>query len=640
MIRGIQTVARLLRDVFVRWQAIPLHRRVSYLRWSTPPVVVLLVALHEFVGYLFFEGPEYFWHAAFKWMVYGFTGIVVSWLGLTWIARAIARQEQDAAKLQQAYADLEAIQRQLLSIHDIGREMVGAVDPLQVLELAVRAPVQLAGARSAAVFTFDDDQKQLRLDITWGLSDRYVQALHHHVDKGISAERCRRCRPLTARVTQDCPLFDGLQGQAQMDGIHSLVCLPLTRNQERVGIITGYFAAPEGPPEAQLRLLNIVATEIASSLQVVRLRARQMATLTTVGQIAQTSADLDTFLDQTLTAILENWGLEAGSIFLHEPTSGAWHSRAQRGLGNDSGDARFGLAISLSEKARASTRVAFSSPDMSTQFAFAVAVPLLAEGTFLGALFLASTRAQALSPRQIPFLTLLAHQTALAVRNAQLHLQLGHLAVLEERFRISREMHDGLAQTLSYVGWQMDHLEMLRESGRLDLLASELGEARRTVREVYLDVREAIDGLRLATDQPGGLPAALREYLSDFSKRTNIAAEFEMNGDESLLEPATELQFMRIAQEALTNVRKHSGAQHVWVRLEQEADQCKLIVADDGRGFDPSMPRTRQHLGMGIMRERTSGLGGSLTIATGSGQGTRITAIAPKGEGRRQKAEG
>jgi len=557
----------------------------------------------------------------------------------------VARQEQEAAKLRQASADLTQIHEHLRLIHTIGREAVSAADPFEVLALAARAPVQLAQAIGSSIVTFGDEKAPLRLEMTWGLSDKYVQSLRHHLEAGIPADHCRHCQALTARVSDQCPLFQGLQSQARADGIASLVCLPIVCDRERVGILNAYFASPAGPSEVTLRLLNIIATEIAIALDGARLRARQMAALATVSQVTQTSTDRDT-LSQVLEALLTGWAIEAGAILLYETAAGAWHSRVQRGLGDDPADPRFGLAVQLSEEARVSQRPtrwpahSLTPPihaDVARLHGFtaALAVPLLAEGEFLGTLFLASRRPQVLQAWQTPFVTFLAHQTALVVRNAQLQLQLGHLAVLEERYRLSREMHDGLAQTLGYLGWQMDHLETLLAQGRLEPLAAELAEARRTVREAYLDVREAIDGLRLAVDHPGGLAEALREYVADFAARTGLAAEFEAGGDGPALLPVAELQLLRIAQEALTNVRKHAGAAQVRVSLSHDGSHWELTVADDGRGFDPlptgtgSLPRRRHHLGLATMRERVQSLGGTLTIATGPGRGTRVTAIVP-----------
>jgi signal transduction histidine kinase len=253
------------------------------------------------------------------------------------------------------------------------------------------------------------------------------------------------------------------------------------------------------------------------------------------------------------------------------------------------------------------------------------AVPLLAEGEALGVLFLASTRPQVLAPGQASSLSTLAHQIALIVRNTQLHSQLGRVAVLEERYRLSREMHDGLAQTVSFLGWQLDHLEMLLEKEQWESLAEELAEAKQMVREIYLDVREAIDGLRLVVEHPGGLAAALQEYTVDFATRAGIPTDFTGRMDGLNLPPETGLQLLRVAQEALTNVRKHSGACHAWTHLVWDGEHLEMVIADDGQGFDPAIPRDRHHLGLAAMRERAESIGGTFTIATGPSQGTRIT---------------
>ena len=96
-----------------------------------------------------------------------------------------------------------------------------------------------------------------------------------------------------------------------------------------------------------------------------------------------------------------------------------------------------------------------------------------------------------------------------------------------------------------------------------------------------------------------------------------------------MLAPEAELQLLRIAQESLTNVRKHASARHAWVTLRFGLDQVELSISDDGRGFDPRLPRGRQHVGLTGMRERVHSLGGTLTLATSPGQGTRLTVTVP-----------
>jgi len=269
------------------------------------------------------------------------------------------------------------------------------------------------------------------------------------------------------------------------------------------------------------------------------------------------------------------------------------------------------------------------APVLTGGLASAAVIPLVVEGKRAGAIFLASRRSRAFLSSHIPLLSALAHQTALAIHNIQLRHQVEHVAVLEERYRLSREMHDGLAQTLSSLGWQVDHLAMLLEDGRLAPLASELTELRHTVREAYLDVREAIDGLRLPVDHPGGLTTALQEYVTDFTSRTGVMATLMSGGEVSPLSPVMALQLLRIVQEALTNVRKHAAAHHARVQLHKDDGALLLSIADDGRGFNPDMPLDHHHLGLASMRERTESLHGQFTLATGPKQGTHITVTVP-----------
>jgi len=145
-----------------------------------------------------------------------------------------------------------------------------------------------------------------------------------------------------------------------------------------------------------------------------------------------------------------------------------------------------------------------------------------------------------------------------------------------------------------------------------------------------MDVREAIDGLRLQGGQVGNLSSVLREHIADFESRTGINTTLKITVEDSVFGPETALQLQRIIQEALTNIRKHAQAKTVHVDLQLQGDGwLNLTIADDGRGFDPDLPRGRKHLGLSTMRERAESLGGDISIVTGSGQGTRVTVTLP-----------
>ena len=618
----------------------PQLKRFSGLSWNAVLAivsVVFVIQLGLLALVLWLPGRSNIWVAV---GLIGLAGTLAAWLALGWFAGQMTRQRRTADELRQAYAKLAETHRQLLAVHDIGKEIASAADIQQVLELAARAPTHLAGAQGSAVVMFDDKQERLRLDMAWGLSDAYVTGFRQRIELGVPADRCQQCSALNAQVSGDCPLFDGMQTLARAEGIRSLACVPLVREQRREGILTAYFPSADGPPEQQIQLLNIVATEIASALESVRLRQQQMATLYAVEGLTRSGQDLDALLQQVLETSLTGWSVRRGAILLWDESNAAWNHWVQAGLDYDGDSALFDLALRLAEQVRQSNRP-LMIPDLSKQPALlpqtasglrsAAADVLISSGKILGALVMLTEQRGRFGETQAPFFSAIAHQAALAISNAQLHAQVQHMAILGERYRLSREIHDGLAQTLGSLGWQLDHLGLLLESGDLRAAEEVLAGTRQATREAYMDVRESIDGLRLAADHAGGLASVLAEYTEEFEDRTGIETDFQSGemDDPAMLAPEAELQLLRIAQESLTNVRKHANARHAWVTLRFGVDQVELSVSDDGRGFDPRLPRGRQHVGLTGMRERIHSLGGTLTLATSPGQGTRITVTVP-----------
>jgi two-component system nitrate/nitrite sensor histidine kinase NarX len=129
-----------------------------------------------------------------------------------------------------------------------------------------------------------------------------------------------------------------------------------------------------------------------------------------------------------------------------------------------------------------------------------------------------------------------------------------------------------------------------------------------------------------------GLVPALTEFLHDFSAQSGIRADLEVDEGAAIhLPPASEVQVIRIVQEALTNVRKHAQAGRAWVRLQRQDDVVRVIIEDDGRGWEPKavLAADPTHVGLEIMRERAENLRGTLEIATTPGRGTCVTATVP-----------
>lgn len=207
-------------------------------------------------------------------------------------------------------------------------------------------------------------------------------------------------------------------------------------------------------------------------------------------------------------------------------------------------------------------------------------------------------------------------------------------AVVEERERLSRELHDGLAQLVAYVLVRLDTVRELVATSRQREAAVELERLRAAADDLYADVRESITGLRARVAERGLLPALL-DYLEEYEERYAIAVDLQAGAVSRELPPLAGLQLFRIVQEALANVRKHAGAQRAWVAFASpEPSVLRMVIGDNGRGFDPfaAVRAEPRSFGLAIMRERAASLGGTLTIESRPGDGTRVVVAVPFGQ--------
>ena len=209
------------------------------------------------------------------------------------------------------------------------------------------------------------------------------------------------------------------------------------------------------------------------------------------------------------------------------------------------------------------------------------------------------------------------------------------MAVIRERQHIAHEVHDHLAQTLGYLHLKLADLQRQVAADDPAGLEIELADLKKVTRDAYEEARQAIFGLRSMVSRSLGLIPTLTEYLHDWSRRTAIAADLRVGSDEAIkLPPAVEVQLIGIILEALANVRKHAGARHVLVGVELRDATTRVVIQDDGRGFDPGAVAggAAGSFGLEMMAERADAVGGKLTISSRPGEGARVEVELPTAE--------
>ena len=206
-------------------------------------------------------------------------------------------------------------------------------------------------------------------------------------------------------------------------------------------------------------------------------------------------------------------------------------------------------------------------------------------------------------------------------------------AVMEERARLGRELHDGLVQFVAYLLVRLDTVGSLIQAGRRPEAVAELERLRGVAEDLYADVREAIAGLRSRVAERGLVPA-LQDYLDEFDERHGISVTLESDDPNGRVPDVLGTHLFGIVQEALANVRKHARARRAWVILRHPGPgTLEVEIGDDGTGFDPEQaPRpTARSFGLASMRERAELLGGDLRIESVPGGGTRVIVTVPLG---------
>ncbi|MFW2373539.1 MAG: ATP-binding protein [Gammaproteobacteria bacterium] len=220
----------------------------------------------------------------------------------------------------------------------------------------------------------------------------------------------------------------------------------------------------------------------------------------------------------------------------------------------------------------------------------------------------------------------LGNHLSMAIEKARLDQESRRMLIMQERSLIANEMHDSLAQTLASLRFQVRVLdETLQPTSEFKAIRG-IEQVENSLDEAYTDLRELIAHCRTPINKQGLLPA-IEKLISRFRKETGIHVLFQKEWQHSALPPNMEMHIFRIIQEAMNNIRKHSGANHVRVMFRcDDRGNHHILIENDGIGFETpkSSDHPGKHLGLTIMQERAAHLGGHLRIESEPEEGTRI----------------
>jgi signal transduction histidine kinase len=187
------------------------------------------------------------------------------------------------------------------------------------------------------------------------------------------------------------------------------------------------------------------------------------------------------------------------------------------------------------------------------------------------------------------------------------------MATADERQRIAREIHDGIAQEVASLGYVVDHMA---STSKDPSVAQGLRDLRGELSRVVADLRLSIFDLRSDVSATNGLGAALSDYVRQVGAKSDLTVHLTLNEAATRLSPAVEAELLRIAQEAVTNARKHASASNLWVDVWTDPPLATLTVRDDGRGIHG---RRDDSYGISIMRERANRIDATVEISSGTG---------------------
>ncbi|MEM9891736.1 MAG: GAF domain-containing protein [Actinomycetota bacterium] len=389
------------------------------------------------------------------------------------------------------------------------------------------------------------------------------------------------------------------------------------------GIVAGYARRISG--EASRRH-NLALDRVAQLAEANALLTK----LYVVTQTLPASLDLGEVLDSTVTRLRGLLRLDSVLILTHETGGERWTVASTHGVAIDETFPVTELPAPAQRAIATQRLVAMSAvTDVDRPFdsrsRCGVYVPLRSRDDVVGLLAIERRSTQPFSDREQRLLTGFVEPVALSIDNARWFRRLRSMGADEERSRIARDLHDRIGQSLAHLGFEIDRL--IRRNEGVEPTAGELRELRSCVREVVVEVRDALSDLRADVADDRDLGATINEFAGRVAERSGLRIDVDCDADRRLPLPQ-EREMWRIAQEAIVNVERNAAARTVQIRWVCDGEGALLDITDDGQGLPARDASGRlgrpDSYGLIGMRERADNIGASLELLSQPGEGTKV----------------
>ena len=554
---------------------------------------------------------------------------------------AFANQAATAIENARLFEAEQRRAEQFRVLSEVGHRITSILAVDELLDEIARLVKETLGYHQVGIGLIEEDELVSKAG-AGPLWDAY-QSLHLKVgQQGIGGWVAQSGEPLLVPDVSQEPRYYVVP---QASETRSELCVPLKTKEAVIGVLDVQSNRLNDFDESDLVVLQSLANQAAIALEEARLfeaeqrRAEQFRVISEVGRRITSILDVDELLVQIARLIQEAFNYYHVGIGLIEGDEVVY----KVGAGLVWGDPQFQFDPARLKVGRAgitgwvaATGEPLLVPDVSQEPRYVwmrgsetrseLTVPVKAKGEVIGVLDVQCDQLDAFDESDLLVLQSLAHQAAIAIENARLYEQAQQLAVVEERNRLARELHDSVTQSLFSMTLTAQAANTLLERDPQQA-APQLVRLQELAQGALAEMRSLIFQLRPTAVEGEGLVPALRKHVAALKSREGLEVELRVEG-ERRLPREQERALFRIAQEALNNVVKHARTGKALVELRMGDEEVSLLVEDHGIGFDPSSVKPDgRSMGLVTMRERAELMGGTFEIGSQPGEGTRARVV-------------